>query len=689
MKTNNNIVTPVKVTDSATAEVSLSNANETTTMNPTQNYVLGDSEYLSDYTDQLECQLRERSVMLISPPGTGKTEMMKKLFRTLDKVIIVFHQTNILESKLDDELRDYEVTLEMALNPAFVPRDKMIMRWEIFNKIMPRLWVNDYYYLCDESHNFITQFNFRRVIIPIVKFLNSKKHVLFLTGTPMGEDCILQNPITMRFKKNNSTIYKIVPFIGQYSEKPIIKFKQDVLRVFKDSLKDFDCVVLYDNMRHNEWNNLANMQDIDTYRYSSTYRKSRNVQSINYKLINKKIRIIATCYFGEGIDMIGFEKALIIFPIDYSYCKNIDAATKVLNVIQASKRFRDARYVKILLFERANGTYHSVMSERLKMNHYINEIERGGMRSDTYDKLYKLEDLTSDDIQDIFNKRNEMLHSLYWKNFFYISDGIVISESVLNELQTIDGDIEVLPVNRAPMDVEIKNTKTYYRTSEEEDTIMYINTHIESILNHIRTDNNQYEDTIKSIELGMRGVSYESPYRSEIRAILQLIRTVDDWGCLSDVLEEFGNAKSRWKKIARFVDAIKLQIKIVNHQAILYNAKKSDKILYSESDAKRQKEIAVYVDMLNLEIEPDKTMVEMIAQYKQKNNGKSIFRKHDARRPKHVKKKYRLIHTDGTETTEMTYLEAVDFLSVTPKTFYKHLNKQTQYNGWRIQQCSC
>ena len=79
----------------------------------------------------------------------------------------------------------------------------------------------------------------------------------------------------------------------------------------------------------------------------------------------------------------------------------------------------------------------------------------------------------------------------------------------------------------------------------------------------------------------------------------------------------------------------------------------------------------------------------MVAQYKQKNNGKSIFRKHDARRPKHVKKKYRLIHTDGTETTEMTYLEAVDFLSVTPKTFYKHLNKQTQYNGWRIQQCSC
>lgn len=686
MKTNNNIVTPVKVTDSATAEVSLSNANEARTMNPTLNYVLGDSEYLSDYADHIECQLMERSVMLISPPGTGKTEMMKKLFRTLDKVIIIFHQTNILESKLDDELRDYEVTLEMALNPAFVPRDKMIMRWEVFSKIMHRLWVNDYYYLCDESHNFITQFNFRRVIIPIVKFLNSQKHVLFLTGTPMGEDCILQNPITMRFKKNNSTIYRILPFIGEYSEKPIVKFKQDVLRVFEDSLKDFDCVVLYDNMYHKEWNKYAKLQNIDALHYAAGYRKTPNVKLINKKLTNGKIRIISTCYLGEGIDINGFEKVLIIFPINYSYCKNIDAATKVLNVIQASKRFRDARFVEILLFERANGTIHPVVPEMYKREEYIKEIVRGGRRSDTYDELFKLENLTYDDIQAIFGGGDEMLHSLYLKNFFYVVDGIVISESVLNELKTIDGDIEVLPVNRAPMDVEIKTTKTYYRTSEEEDTIMYINTHIESILNHIRTDNNQYEDTIKSIELGMRGVSYESSYRSEIRAILQLIRTVDDWGCLLDVLEEFGNAKSRWKRIARFVDAIKLQIKIVNHQAILYNAKSDT--LYSESDAKRQKEIAEYLDMLNFEIEPDKTMREMVAQYKQKNNGKSILRKKEARRPpKNIK--YRLIHTDGTEKHFTTLKEATEFLSVCPDTFYKHRDKQTQYMGWLIQQCSC
>lgn len=685
MNKNINIVTPVKVTDGVTVEASLSNANEVTTMNPMLYYVLGDSEYLSDYTDHLECQLRERSVMLISPPGTGKTEMMKKLFRTLDKVIIVFHQTNILESKLDDELRDYEVTLEMALNSAFEPRDKMIMRWEVFSKIMHRLWVNDYYYLCDESHNFITQFNFRRVIIPIVEFLNSKKHVLFLTGTPMGEDCILQNPITMQFKKNNSTIYRILPFIGEYSGKPIVKFKQDVLRVFEDSLKDFDCVVLYDNIYHTEWNKYAKFQNINALHYNADSRKTPNVKLINKKLTNGKIRIIATSYLGEGIDINGFEKVLIIFPINYSYCKNIDAATKVLNVIQVSKRFRDARYVQILLFERANGTYHPAMPEMYKLEEYIKEIVRGGRRNDMYDKLFKLGNLTSDDIHDIFGGGNEMLRSLFWKNFFYVSNGIVVSESVLNELKSIDGDVEILPINKAPIDVEIKHTKTYYRTTEEEDTIMYINTHIETILNHIRTNNNQYEDTIASIELGMRGVSYESPYRSEIRAILQLIRTVDDWGCLSDVLEEFGNVKSRWKKIARFVDAIKLQIKIVNHQAILYNAKSDT--LYSESDAKRQKEIAEYLDMLNFEIEPDKTMRDMVAQYKQKNNGKSIFRKKIARRPEHIK--YRLIHTDGTESPFATSKEAVEFLSVSTKTFYKHLKEQTQCKGWLIQQYSC
>ncbi len=73
MNKNLNIVTPVKVTDGVTVEASLSNANEATTMNPTLYYVLGDSEYLSDYADHIECQLMERSVMLISPPGTGKT----------------------------------------------------------------------------------------------------------------------------------------------------------------------------------------------------------------------------------------------------------------------------------------------------------------------------------------------------------------------------------------------------------------------------------------------------------------------------------------------------------------------------------------------------------------------------------------------------------------------------------------
>jgi len=688
MKTNNNIVTPVKVTDSATAEVSLSNANEARIKNPMLYYVLGDSEYLSKYSDSILTQLKERPVRLVSPPGSGKTELIKSIFKKLPKCVILLHQKSIQDNKLDDELMQYVIEREQAMCPTFLPPSHMICRWEVFKLVMKHTLINDYYFLCDESHNFVTEFNYRRVIIPIVKYLHQQRHVLFLTGTPLCEDCILQNPVTMHFLKNNETSYRVIPYIGHYGKEPIKGFRSQVLGAFMNFQNQYDCTIIFDNIHHNQ----LYMQAIDEgyyqescpiVHYASDYRTTSAVKRINETKTAKGMRIIATKFFGEGIDLYGCSRVLIIFPIDYTYCKKLDAATTILNIIQASKRFRDAQCVDILLCQRANGTNLSNSPSLEKGFEYIRRVLNGGERNEDMDTLWKIDNLSLQNIKEIFDDENGMLRSLYKGNYDYQRKAIIISPAVLEALKSIGGHVSILPINDNKEEEDYKGIKSSYSSYEEQIVIEFINTNLDWVLRIIKNNNKEYDYAIKSIEEYLQiAIAEGSPCRAEYRSILQTICTLDEWGCLKDVVEEFDY---KWRKIAKFVSGIKLQINIIKHRAVLYDSKYD--MLYSEKDAKRRKEIDTFLDMLNFALEPDKNMAEMVAQYRDNHasSASSIFRKKEARRP--TKDKFRLtyIPTNAMEGFA-TARDAIKRLGTTAKTFYKHLNEKTAYGPWLIQQ---
>ena len=148
-------------------------------------------------------------------------------------------------------------------------------------------------------------------------------------------------------------------------------------------------------------------------------------------------------------------------------------------------------------------------------------------------------------------------------------------------------------------------------------------------------------------------------------------------------MEEFDY---KWRKIAKFVSDIKLQMKIIKHQAVLYDSKYDD-MLYSEKDAKRRKEIDTFLDMLNFALEPDKDMAEMVAQYRDNHasSASSIFRKKEARRPKKDKFRLTYIPTNAMEGFA-TARDAMKRLGISRGTFYKHLNEKTAYGPWLIQQ---
>lgn len=688
MNENHNIVTPVKVTDSVTVETSLSNANEVTTMNPMLYYVLGDSEYLSKYSESILEQLKERPVRLVSPPGSGKTELIKSIFFKLPKCVILLHQKSIQDNKLDDEFMPYVIEREQAMCPTFLPPSHMICRWEVFKLIKKHTLINQYYFLCDESHNFVTEFNYRRVIIPIAKYLHQQRHVLFLTGTPLGEDCILQNPVTMRFLKNNETSYRIIPYIGHYGKEPIKGFRSQVLDTFMNFQNQYDCTIIYDNMHHRVLYKQAidegyYLESYPIVHYASEWRKTPAVKRINETKTAKGMRIIATKFFGEGIDLYGCPRVLIIFPIDYTYCKKLDAATTILNIIQASKRFRDAQYVDILLFQRANGTNLSYSPSLDKGYEYIRRVLNGGVRNEEMDKLWKIDNLSLQDIKEIFDDENTMLRSLYKGNYDYQRKAIIISPAVLEALKSIGGHVSILPINDNKEEEDYKGIKASYSRYEEQIVIEFINANLDWVLRIIKNNNKEYDTAIKSIEEYLQiAIAEGSPCRAEYRSILQTICTLDEWGCLKDVVEEFDY---KWRKIAKFVSDIKLQMKIIKHQAVLYDSKYD--MLYSEKDAKRRKEIDTFLDMLNFALEPDKDMAEMVAQYRDNHasSASSIFRKKEARRPKKDKFRLTYIPTNAMEGFA-TARDAMKRLGISRGTFYKHLNEKTAYGPWLIQQ---
>lgn len=353
--------------------------------------MLKTNEYLADYEESITKALYDKNVYLISPPGTGKTDLFKHLFKKLDKVLIVVHQKNILTSKFlsEDELAQKVISSEnkeeilaaiRSKRTEAIP-EKMICIWNTFSDILNAFggntsYLDQYFLLFDESHNFVSQ-NFRmETIFPICNYLSHRdKRCLLTTGTNLGESQVLnqEHCVTMSFDKEPQTKYAFYPLKidGSAVDKQVARYAMQE-RIERDLItKNYNMALVYSNHEHSqwaqEWNGCVHV-----------CRENKQDPTVHELLSKGHIgtggctRVVTTCYMSEGTDLTGYDKVLVVIPVDECVRKH--------EVEQIIHRFRDAKTVDVIICQWRDaypdtGVYSD--TEWNEMSKYLNDIRLG------------------------------------------------------------------------------------------------------------------------------------------------------------------------------------------------------------------------------------------------------------------------------------------------------------------------
>ena len=632
---------------------------------------LANGEYLSQHIDRIENEIKKGSVYLVSPPNTGKTELIKSLSKRLDKCIIIVHQHSILNSKyINDSIikNDFAVVSSKDAKKIKTIPDKFICIWDAYVLIAKYHCLSGHYVLLDETHNFVTQFAFRKIIIDVLDNLKNE-HQLWMTGTPCGEEILMPVHTLMNFTKNSTTHYTIRPIkVTTQSRNDYREYIAKLIEVERQRLKDGKNrkVFIYDNYNHNYWKHY--FQD-DCAQYVSIYKDTDDVKEINETNTTSKDIVSSTHYLGEGVDINEYKEVLVIIPTDRFVSE--------LNIKQYIKRFREASNVEVILIQYVNSIDNplpSVQGDLDRCQEYFDGFANGHEeRNPQLDKWLKVDKLDASHLKKIVTENK--YQNLYKEFFTYQSHPFNIYMAFY--LASVEDNISVDEIE----EVTVEKASAKFSSKIEPEILDYLSNNYLKIAYLIKTSGN-YEEVIREMEKDME-ITKPFPHRKELRDILKVIHAADALSCLVDCARRFVKGGGiQWKRIGAFVESIKTKKEWLNKRLTFDSSIYSIKV---EGD-KMKDTIDKYCNMLNFPICASKTFVDEVFSYRNEianrrsttEKSKDLFDKNQfisifkpVYIPKNQKKKpIMLTNKDSGDTLNFdTISSCISFLGTSKPTF--------------------
>ena len=632
---------------------------------------MSEGEYLSNYLATIESALYQSSIYLVSPPNTGKTELMKMLFHRLDKCVIIVHQTSILASKYesDPKFSPYIIKTKDVKKMGPTP-DKVICIWDTFENMARTMDFSTHYLLLDETHNLITQFGFRNVIIDVLQSLKSK-HQLWMTGTPCGEEVLMPEHTRMDFHKQSQTQYNVCPIqVDTIKHKEYISYVCDLINRLLPECgpSSKKLIAIYDNHDHNIWQIKYGK---DSAHYVSVYKNTADVAEINYTAKTSKAIVNSTSFLGEGVDVKGYDEVFAIIPVNYYVSE--------LNILQFVKRFRDAKTVFIYLIQyKRPFDFQMPYNETDKqfLRGYIDSFKYKNARNPVNDRTLKVDHLEVRQLKLIATEKK--YQNLYDAFFRYMSSPFNI---YLAHYLQFNYSFNVLPITyQQPGETEIQ-------VPSRENPILreYVSKNYERLA-YMIDESDGYDDVIYQVEdeLG----NGEVTFRAELRNILTIIRKANEMHCLRDCVEYFTNKNGdiQWQKISRFWDDIQLQQDILDGKVTMDSDIKSCK----SSGQQRMKSIERSVDILNFKLRKGVSIATQVDMYRESkisrmnahellfdyyDKGISVFKEKNTNRNRKNKSIVIKNRTTAESHSFDSHKDCMVFLNVTKPTLNKALSE--------------
>ena len=353
----------------------------------TPNYhevMMGDGQWMSDYTEMIADKIVEEKVVTIdAPTGAGKTTMIKKLSTQLKKkgyrevvVLVPFNVTNhlyeelnIVSSETDNEYKKGGVN---------------VMVWDQFYK--RRLEINPDVILVDESHTLFTDRNYRDSAINVYNAFNTfvldeKHRLVFISATPAGEVAQF-NSYMMKFIQKEKRDIKIEVHFANDTGKCIMrdlrKGGYDHICVFSD--KDAQ---------------LAYAQSIergyDAIIYHSLYKN--NVKQLREdELLHNRV-VFLTCIAFNGLNIRNTQEKILI---DMRW---VVGETSLNEIIQVLGRFRNNKDITLRLYVDGKWQSQEDIDETFRVAKVIMESDSMEIKNDYWERMVR---------EEVYNVRKEL-----------------------------------------------------------------------------------------------------------------------------------------------------------------------------------------------------------------------------------------------------------------------------------------
>ena len=571
---------------------------------------MSQEEYLSDHLGTIEEALRRTSVYIVSPPNTGKTELIKRLFHRLDRCVVLVHQNSILASKFDSDpsFSPYIVRTKDIKRMGPLP-DKIICIWDTFEVLTRKRDISHHYLLMDETHNYVAQFGFRKVIIDVLQSIKSE-HQLWMTGTPCGEEVLMPEHIRMDFHKQSQTQYIVYPIqLNTTKNKEYISYVYSLIdgllpQCGADSGGSSKKIVaIYDNRDHMLWQYKYGK---DSAHYVSAYKDTADVAEINRTANTSKPLVNSTSFLGEGVDIRGYDEVYAIIPVNHFVSE--------LNIVQFAKRFRDARTVHIYLIQYVryfDFRMPYTESDLQTLRDYVQSFSYQNVRSPFNDRTLMIGHLEIKHLKLIATDRK--YQNLYNAFFRFMSAPFNIY------LAHFLGPKYSFNVQHIAF---VKPTSTDMLIPSREDPVLreYVSKNYERLA-HMIEETDSYEEVINQVEEELG--NGEVPFRTDLRHILTIIRKANEMHCLRDCVIYFCNKSGgiRWRKIERFLDDIQMKQDLLDGKVSLNSNIESCNV----NREGRVKSAECSVNLLNFRLHNGESFARQVDDYKEwVHRGKSV-----------------------------------------------------------------
>ena len=315
--------------------------------------VLKQDQYLNDVISKED--LSDKYIYIKANPGTGKTELIKKLLVENDNTMLL-QCTRALRDGKQQGIEQY--TYGNWEN--IIDKDRMHTTIDGFVNQCLFMDLSKHMIVVDESHlleDYIGIDGRREKIKELLGLLSKAKQIIFMSATPNSDITLYPFKLKSYIKEQPQDIMVYthpLTFEGKGSRENA-RYSH-MIEFISGLVEKGEKVIVYSNKHQEQWKKygFAEMENV-TYFNSNDYN-STGVQSIlkDNKLINPIT--LATRYLGVGVEIKNEKRVHIVFDLNEGW--NWDF------IVQALGRPRDAEKIIVECFHNEEWTGHNPMTAK-------------------------------------------------------------------------------------------------------------------------------------------------------------------------------------------------------------------------------------------------------------------------------------------------------------------------------------